>query len=427
MKVFRRYFSAIGTYSGKHKSQILFFFLFVAFVFLRWYQLADRAILGWDQADSAWAAKSILYDNPFRLEGVPIKGDASMFMGPLYYYLITPFYYFTHLDMIAAPLFAGVMSIFSFLIFYSITKKLFDPVTTFLAAFIYVFCIGIIIPDRIQAAYVLIPILAYVIFYFLYKCIMGEAKYIFYLALAIGFGFHVHFTTTFYVPIVALTLPFFPRTKKTVLFIFLGLFLFLLFVSPMLSSMFFSPHSSSNGVMSYLSASSHGLHARRVLQIAHDAFISFEGILQFRIFRPLAFVVPILFAFLYYIGNPKRERSLFIYLLFLWIVIPWIILSTYSGELTDYYFLLPRNIAIVTVAFLLSQVYKSKSTIVKALVVTLLSGYAIYNVTLFFALPVGNYRGIQASVLNAVKTNIPIAFKNRDPLSYMYYVYVTYR
>lgn len=430
MKLIKKWVVILFRFCLRNKARIFFLLLVTIFIFLRFYQLPERAVVGWDQADSAWAVKSILYDNPIRFEGVPIKGDSSMFIGSLYYYLITPFYFFTNLDMIASPIFAGVVSVISFFIFYYITKKLFDTKIALVASFLYALSIGVISADRVQAAYVLIPIISYGVFYFLYKFLTGQEKYILYLAALIGFGFHVHFTTIFYLPIILLTLPFPPRTKKALLYALLSIPIFLLFISPMLYSVFFATHSGSNSLTNYLSASYHGLHLQRVLQLSHDGFISLQTVLQTNVLRPFVFLVLPLFAITFYLIKPKKERKhvlLFSYLVALWILIPWVVFATYNGELTDYYFSLPRNLGIAMVAFLAVYLYQKKTYLPKLIVIFLLTLFAGYNLYLFSKVGAGNYLGIKQHVKVTIQQNKKIKFKDRDPLFYTYYIYTNYR
>ena len=405
-----------------NKTKILLILLTAAFIFLRFYELLERTHLGWDQADSAWAAKSILVDNPFRLEGVPIKGNTSIYMGPLYYYLIAPFYYFTNLDIIAAPIFAGVISLISVAIFFFISKKLFNIQIALIALFLYTFSFEIITFDRGQAAFVLIPTLSYMVFFFLYKIITGQAKYILALAAAIGFGFHVSITSIFYPLIVLLALPFFPRTKKTIRYILIGILIFFLFLSPMFFAMFYATHPTSNNFTNYLNTYYHGFHIRRLLQIAYDAFISFQDIFQYQLLRPLSFIIPILFVFFYAVKKPSRNRMLFSYLACLWIVIPWIVLGTYSGELTDYYFSLPRDIAFVMVAFLLNYLYTKRHVVLKGVVVIIFVSYAFYNLFLFSKGPYGNFLALTSMVKDTIRNKQIMEFKDRDPSFYIYYI-----
>jgi 4-amino-4-deoxy-L-arabinose transferase-like glycosyltransferase len=396
---------------------------------LRFYQLPERAYVGWDQADSAWAAKGILLDNPVRLEGVPIKGNAAMFMGPLYYYLIAPFYFFTNFDMIASPIFAGVVSVISFLVFYVVTKKLFSTPIALVAFFLYTFSMSVIGADKAQAAYTLIPIISYAVFYFLYAFLQGNEKHILPLAAVIGFGFHIHFTTVFYLLILLLTLPFVPRTKKALFSCLLAIPLFLLFLSPMLYSAVFAKQHGANGILPYLNASYHGFHLTRVWQLAADAFISFQAIVQFPLIRPLIFFVFPLFAATLYATTAKSKRKaalLMLYLIALWIVVPWLVLATYTGELTDYYFSLPRNLGIAMLAFLIVAGFTRTAIAGKALIIGLLLLFAGYNISLFNNVFPGNYLAIKQEAENAIRMKKKMPFKDRDPLYYMYYVSAMY-
>jgi len=399
--------------------------LFLSFIFLRFYQLPLRANLGWDQADSAWAARGIIIDNPWRLEGVPIKGNAGMFMGPLYYYLIAPFYFFSNLDMIASPIFASTISVVSFIAFYYITKKLFGLKLALVATAIYTFSLPVISSDRLQAAFTLIPIMSYVVFYFLYKFITGYEKYIVYLAAIIGFGFHIHFTSLFYLLIVILTLPFFPRNRKSLVYILIALSVFFLFISPMIYSISVTQGSGSNGIVNYLQASYHGVHLQRFLQLTHDGLISFEIILQFTILRYLSLFILPLFIFVFYFTDTKKtlkERLLFIYLMILFFLIPWVAFSTYTGELTDYYFSHSRYLAIIAIAFLLMSVYRRKDVLSKLFTFSLLVFFVGYNIYLFFQITPGNYFSIKQSVEDAINSHQKVKFKDRDPFYYTYYI-----
>jgi 4-amino-4-deoxy-L-arabinose transferase-like glycosyltransferase len=405
-----------------NKTKIFLILLTVAFIFLRFYELLERADLGWDQADSAWAAKSILIDNPLRFEGVPIKGNTSIYMGPLYYYLIAPFYYFSNLDIVASPIFAGVISLISFVVFFTISKKLFNTNIALIALFLYTFSYEIITFDRVQAAYVLIPTLSYVVFFFLYKVITGHEKYILALAAAVGFGFHVSITSIFYPMIILFTLPFFPKTKKTIAYLLIGLLLFFLFLSPMPYAMFYAKQPTSNNFTNYFNTYYHGLHLRRLLQLLNDAFISIADLIHYQVLRPLAFVIPPLFIFLFSFQKRSRKRLLFSYMVCLWVVVPWVVLATFSGELTEYYFSLPRDIALVMMAFLLASLYTKRHFVLKGLTAVILISYALYNLYLCSQSPYGNFFPLKAMVNETIRNKQIMQFKDRDPSFYIYYV-----
>jgi len=100
--------------------------LFLIHIFFRFYQLEARASLGWDQIDSAWAAKSIVIDRHVPLQGPVAKGNTGIYMGPLYYYLIAPVYWATGMDPIASPIFGAITATINAVIVYWVTKKMFS-------------------------------------------------------------------------------------------------------------------------------------------------------------------------------------------------------------------------------------------------------------------------------------------------------------
>ncbi|HVZ12222.1 MAG TPA: glycosyltransferase family 39 protein [Patescibacteria group bacterium] len=394
--------------------------LFVTFIFLRFFELYGRGFVGWDQTDSAWATYRILTQNFFTLQGVPIKGNAGMYLGPLYYYLITPFYFITRMDMSASLFFAGVVSIVSVVIFFYITKQLFDKQTALVSTVIYTFSVGVVAADRIQAAYILIPIISFAFFYCLYRFLTGNEKYLLYAAIVIGFGFHAHFTTVFYLIILLLTLPFFPRTKRTLQYGLYSLLAFAVFTFPLWIPLLFK-HAGSNSILSYLSSSNHGFHLVRLWQLRNDAFISFQNIFQLPVLRPLVFLLIPLFA--YVLKKSKSEKIIFIYLTVLWVIIPWIAFSMYNGEITDYYFSLPRNLGFMMMGVILVALFKSKNQIIKYFPALLLVVYAAYNLYLFNGLPKGNYLSVTENAKYNLAAHKKLKFIDRDPNYYTYYIY----
>lgn len=328
--------------------------------------------------------------------------------------------------MIASALFAGFVSIVSFFVFYYLTRQLFGIDVALLSVLIFTFSKLVIESDRLQAAFVLIPILSYIIFYFLYKIAAGKERYILYLAVIIGFGLHIHFTSVFYLIITFLLLPFFPRNKKTILYYILSIIIFIIFISPMLYSTFVLKDSGSSGIINYLSASYHGFHLRRFLQLTHDGFISFKLIVQLSLFQRIAYVIPFLFLLVYFfrrnLKQTKKEHFLLGYLLILFILVPWVVFSMYNGELTHYYFSHSRYLAIITLAYLLMELFKYKLFLGRIVVIFLVFLYIGTNLMSFFDTPPGNYKSIKQGVESAIINKKNINFIERDPFYYTYFV-----
>lgn len=393
------------------------------FIFLRFFMLFERANLGWDQIDSAWAAKSILVDKHIFINGPAAKGNSGIYMGPLYYYLITPFYFFTHLDPIASPIFQAIISIGNIFILFFITKKLFGTNVALVASFISTFSITSMHADRVQSAFYFIVPMSYLIFYALYQVMCKKERYIFLLAVVTGLSFHVDFTSIFYPILILLAIPFFPRTKKTLLYILLAIPLFLLFLLPIFLPDFGAKHAMTSNVFGLLHNYYHGIHLKRILQLMSDAFISYGQILQFDILKYFQYLVLPIFMIVYYLLYPTKKTLMLFYLMVLWIVIPWIILSTYSGELTDYYFSLSRNIAIAILAFLTIFVYRQKFWLIKLLPIILWGIYAYYGLVDFVHYPQGDLISTEIHVKQTIKLGKRIPFADHHADSYIYYVY----
>lgn len=423
MNKYRQTFWKYWKFFLKHKIQIFFILLLSSYILLRFYKLEQLLSLGWDQVDSASAAKDIILYHPFRLEGVPVKANTGLFMGPLYYYLITPFYFFTNLDPIASAIFQAFVDIASALILFYVTKKLFNANVALVALFINTFSFAIMLFDRTQNAISLIVPVSYLIFYFLYKVITGKPKYLLPLSITLGFSFHVDFTSVFYPLIILFALPFFPKTKKTLYYLGIAFPIFLLFIAPLFLNKLQTHNDTPGNFAKLFNTSFHGFHLTRVLQLTHDAFIQFMKIFEYKLLDYFDFLIPPFFAFIFYRNASKEEKKktlLFSYLLLLWIVIPWFVLATYSGELTDSYFSLPRDIFIAIVAYFTVLLYSRKILAIKVLLVALWGIYAVTNTYKFLGIPDGNYLDTKREVQNAINHNQYIKYEEHDPTTYMF-------
>lgn len=395
--------------------------LFVVHLFFRFYDIENRNLFGFDQVDNAWAAKNIIVDNKFPLVGAPVKQNTGFYLGPAYYYLITPFYWLFNLDPIASGIFAGITSIFTFFTIFFIIKKLFSIDVALIAIFIHTVSLFIVNADRVQWNVNFITPISLIIFYCLYRVLNGGLKYILYLALALGFSFSIHFTAIFFIPIFLCTLPFFPKNIRVIKYVLFSIPLFLIWFIPTFISEVSSKAASSKSLISYLDTYYHGLHARRVLQLLPDAFIEFEQVLG-RMFKPLQYIVLPIFIFLY-LRPIGREKLILCYLVLLWIIIPWIAFSTYSGEISNYYFSVTRPIAIIALSFITWKLLQCRFLVLKLLVILFWVYYAIVSIVGFF---VPAYRPLsyhRAQVEQAIKKGEVIEFSQFLPESFIYYVY----
>lgn len=392
-------------------------------LFFRFFQLESYASLGWDQVDSAWAAKSIVVDHNFILQGPVAKGNTGIYMGPLYYYLISIVYYFTGMDPIASPIFAGLTATFNAVVVYWVTKKLFNRNVALIALFINTFSISVMHRDHIQNAIQFIVPVSYLIFYFLYRVITGCYRHLIHLGILVGLSFHVDFTSVFYPMLILFSLPFFPWEKKTIPYWAWSLVLFVILILPMFIAGGGAQSSLGGNFLSLFNTYFHGFHLRRILQLVHDAFINIESIVHFRMFRPFVFLLPPIFMAMYW-NNKKRADTLKLYYLIgLWFVIPWLVLSTYKGELTTSYFSLPFNISIAMLSYLTWRMLRSPNKLLRVMPIIFWIWYAASSTQLFLRSNSGTMPQQRKKVLKSISKGQVIPFKHGHADSYLYYYY----
>ena len=406
------------------KLSIVFFIILFLSSFLRFYNIETLSPFGWDQVDNAWASVKILINHDYPLVGMQAKGNSGVFIGPLYYYLIALVYSFTNLDPIASGIFAGLTSIFSLVALYFVTKKILNEKIALIAVFINAFTVSAILYDRAQWPVNFIPAISLLIFYYLFEIVRGNAKYILALSAVVGFSFHIHFTSIFYPIIVLLVLPLFPRKKETLKYLFFGFLIFSIFIFPIIIN-FLSNINSAGKVSSYGNSYYHGLHLRRVMQLIGDAFIQFDFFLKYDFLKPLKFVLLPLFIIAYIYKKPSKEKYLLGYLIALFFLIPWVVMSTYSGELSDYYFSTSRFLVIFIIAYFLYQIYSLKYKLAKFIVLVAILIYGFLNISEFFHQNTGNtLKSFREKAISAVNSNQKIEFKEGVPESYFYYYYM---
>lgn len=407
----------------KNKVWVIFLSILIIHSFFRFYQLGTRSPFGWDQVDNAWAAQNIIVNHKFPLLGFQAKFSSGIFIGPLYYYLIAPFYFLTGLDPVASGIFAGLTSLFTLLVIFVVIRKIFSDEVALIACLIWAVSSSSINFDRVQGPVNFIPSFSLLIFYFLYKFLTGNLKYVFLLAAAVGFAFHTHFTAVFYPLIILCCLPLFPRKKPLLKYLPLALAVFILFLAPNIIHDFQSKASGSRSLINYLGTYYHGLHLVRVMQLTKDAFIQFERFLFPQIKVLKYFLLPLFMMVLPFSFSTKKSALILSYLSFLWFMIPWLVFSVYSGEISDYYFSVNLPIVLMILAFLSWQIFKSRWLIFKILISGFWLYFAFVNIESFFKAKPQGLKVQKQRILETIKRGEKIEFKQGAPESYLYYIY----
>lgn len=420
MKRFKKYLKWIE----KNKWILFVGLIFLFQLFFAVYNLSIKIPFSYDQVDNAWAAKNIIVNHELPLVGMVAKANSNVYIGPLYYYFIAFFYWIFNLSPLASQAISAVSNIFIFGVIFYVFKKLFSIKFAVIALLINTFSFNILILSSIQWPVQLLPAVSLIIFYFLYKSLLGDIKKLIPLAIFTGIAFNLHFTAIFFPIIILLTLPFFPRNKETLKYILYSLPLFLIWIIPNAVYMIVNKAANSQAT-SYFSTYFHGFHLTRMIQIIGDAFIQFDPYLTLDWLKPFKLLIFPLFFVIYGFRSLTKERKIFLYLFFLWFMVPWLIFTTYAGEISDYYFIINRFLVLIIVTYFVYLVWELKFIVFKIAVVIFFVIYC-YSNTLNF-LPhkdPGNLSEREKKVKIEVDANRRIEFQQGAPESYLYWYHM---
>lgn len=210
----------------------LFLIILIIAAALRFYRLPEMAYFDFDQAYAASFANDVLREFPIRMigQGLSIEG---LFMGPLYFYYLVPFYALFNLH----PLGGAVGSVFLGLgiitVYYFIGSKLLGKPAGLIAAFL-----GAVLFREIESDWSATPafsskLLVLVTWYCFYQYWQGKTKYLPLLGLVFGLYTSFH-PVLFPFYLVFLILFLIKRKLPSLKTLFLSIIAFIVPITPLL-------------------------------------------------------------------------------------------------------------------------------------------------------------------------------------------------
>lgn len=128
--------SLLQKVSRKEKGLLCFLLIFASF--LRFYRLRQLMTYLGDEGRDMMIVLDIL-----RGENLPFIGPPTsvgkLFLGPIYYYFITPFVWIFRLDPVGPAIFVAILGVLTVLLIYLVGLKFFEKKTAFFAAVLYAF------------------------------------------------------------------------------------------------------------------------------------------------------------------------------------------------------------------------------------------------------------------------------------------------
>lgn len=339
-----------------YKVYIALLLIVLSGLYLRFWDFNNNIGFGWDQTRDAWKTRDILMGQVV-LNG-PRTGVGHFYLGPLWYYLLAPFYFITKLDRVGAIYLNIFVNIFNFGAFFWVTKKIYNDYAALFAVIILATSKYLI--SITQTPWNVSPLFGFsaLIFYSIYKVVYkNDYKFIPVLAFLTGLFFHLHFAVIFLIPIILLSFVFVQHKMKALIIGIKSLPLFLIWLLPIVIFDLQTKNSNTNLFSSFLKDYYvGGFHLQFFLHRLHDAFIQFQTVLAFPPKQTmLKFLIPIVFLIFAIFEKNKKERLLN-YLVSLWFIVPSILYALYGGSTSEYYVLLNAPLVIYILIYLQKKI-----------------------------------------------------------------------
>lgn len=211
------------------KSYLLLIAILLIGLFFRTYNVINRFDLAMDGDLASWIVKDIVVNKHFRLVGQQTTAP-GIFIGPLYYYLITPFYLLVKMDPIGSIIPITIIAVLTILSYYIVFSKLFNTKVGLISSFLYSVLLSNVQFDRWVAPTT--PSNIWVIWYFytIINITRGNYSILPLLAALIGLIWHIHIAlapTLIAIPVAMFLSKKLPSKKQVIKF-FLILFIALL-------------------------------------------------------------------------------------------------------------------------------------------------------------------------------------------------------
>lgn len=173
------------------KHNILLLTILIIGVFFRIYNAPSFFSYGHEQDLQAWIVKDIVVDHHFRLIGQETS-ITGVFIGPLYYYLLIPFFLIFNMDSIGSVLLVAIISALTLVSIYFVLKQLFSRQTALIGSFLYASSVVIAFLDRWAVPTQLTLLWTIWFFYVCFSILKKRSTVMPILIILIGLIWHVH-------------------------------------------------------------------------------------------------------------------------------------------------------------------------------------------------------------------------------------------
>ncbi|MEK7533958.1 MAG: glycosyltransferase family 39 protein [Patescibacteria group bacterium] len=367
--------------------------------FLRLYRIQDYLTFLGDEGRDVLVVYKILHGQPTLLG--PTASVGGFFLGPIYYYLMTPFLWLSNYNPVGPAVMVAFFGVATVFLVYKIGSEFFNKGVGLITAFLYSISPLVIAHSRSSWNPNLMPFFSLLTLYILYKAISKNSLKLFiFCGILLGITMQIHYLATFLGVIIAIYVLLsrsilvqgyslqktIVRALKDYFYILVG---FIIGWSPFLAFEVRHGFPNIQSILSFVFSSKDAGANNHFFQTIYDVFFRLFGRLvtyfpppeQVAIdahknitlwyYATLALGIASLVAVLRSRNNPART------LLMTWFILGVGLFGFYKKSIYDYYFGFMFPLPFILVGIFLSSLYKTR--IGKILTISIFVGLTLIN------------------------------------------------
>ena len=308
-------------------------------LFFRTYNALEYFQYGHDQDLAGWFVRDVVENKHLRLIGQETSTQ-GIFIGPLYYYMLVPFYMLFGMDPVGGVVMITLLGMFSVFSVYYVFRKIFHEKEGLIASYIYALSFYTIFNDREVVP--TMPVVLWTIWYFyaLNLILAGKNKKgVLLFGILIGLIWHLNVTLVLLLPLIPVSL-WLSKSRLKLKEIYPGSIAALLLTLPLIAFEFRHEFPQVKGFIVSITTHQSALISgwEKFLRVIHLLSKNLSG-LFWGSFQEVSFeatLVIILAVFIYLVIKKLVNKNHAI-LLSLWLVLYVIFFSLYSKILSEYY------------------------------------------------------------------------------------------
>jgi len=417
------------------KPKYLFFLILLLGFFFRAFNALEYFQYGHDQDLAGWFVRDVVDNNHIRLIGQETS-TKGIYIGPLYYYMLVPFYMLFGMDPAGGVVLITLLGMFSIISVYWVFKKIFTEKEGLIASFIYAISFYMIFNDREVVPTMPVVIWTVWLFYALDLLLKGKQKMGFLISgILIGLIWHLNVALVLLLPLLPVSV-FISKSKFKISSTYKGIISALILIVPLVAFELRHGFPQVKGFIDSITTHQKDVISgwEKFMRVIHLLSKNLDGLI-WGSFQEISFETTLvlfigIFVFLAFKKIISKNHTI---LISIWLILYIVFFSFYSKILSEYY--LNGTILIWIYLSTIGISYLISSKKCRYVGFGLLILFAVLNAERFFQLelPKTGYlyrRGIVSEIkMDALERNYPCVSVSyiTDPgyeFGYRYFFYL---